>query len=319
MSLFLARRAAHAVPLLVGLLTLVFFLSRLLPGDVGTLYLSPTISPAVADQLRTQFGLDRPLLEQYLRWLWSFAHGSLGVSFTYNIPVARLLGEVFPNTAVLSLSALALEILIALGITAAAKRRPGSRFDRWVSRGALVVYALPTFWIGLLLLALFSFRLHLFPSSQMASSGVPAGWGSLLDLAEHLALPSLTLAIPGAAGLVRYLSTSIDEAFRQEHVLAATAMGVPRGKLFRHHVLRNSLGPALSVIGLEVSTLLTGVLVTETLFAWPGMGRLAVASIFARDYPLILGCTLLSGVVVIAANFLVDLLQALIDPRVRLR
>ncbi len=311
------RRTVHALPLLAGLLTLVFFLSRLLPGDAGTLYLSPTISPAVADHLRAQFGLDRPLSEQYCRWVWAFAHGSMGVSFTYNLPVAALLADVFPNTAILAVAALALEILIALSVTLAAKLHPGSRLDRWVSQGALVVYALPTFWIGILLVTLFSYRLHLFPSSQMVSPGSAAGWGAPLDLAAHLALPALTLAIPGAAGLVRYLSTSIDQTLRQEHVLAAMALGLPRRKLFLHHVLRNSLGPVVSVLGLELSTLLAGVLVTESLFAWPGLGRLAVSSIFARDYPLILGCTLLSGVMVVAANFLVDLVQACIDPRVR--
>jgi peptide/nickel transport system permease protein len=316
---FLGRRVLHLVPLLFGLLTLVFFLSRLLPGDAGTLYLSPTVSPAAAERLRSQFGLDQPLLVQYVRWLGELLRGNLGVSFAYNAPVIDILVRVFPNTLLLGIPALILEVILTLVVVVLGKRSPGSAGDRWLSRGALVVYALPTFWVGLLLVMVFSHGFNLFPSSHMWSPGATPGWttGFLDDLLNHLALPTLTLALPGAAGLSRYLAANIDNTRSQEYVLAAEAMGLKRSVIFRRYILLNSLGPMISMIGMEVGTLLTGVLVTETLFAWPGMGRLIVLSVFARDYPLILGCTLLGGVVVVAGNLLADIVHAMIDPRIR--
>ncbi len=318
---FVLHRVLQLIPLLFGLVTLVFFLSRLLPGDAATLYLSPTVSQAAAERLRSQFGLDQPLLVQYLRWLGELLRGNLGISFAYNTPVLEILARVFPNTLLLGVPALVLEVILAFAIVIIGKRRAGSGVDRWISRGTLVIYALPTFWVGLLLVTVFSFALGLFPSSSMWSAGSDAGFGarSAEDLLIHLVLPVLTLAIPGAAGLARYLSSTVDDARNQEFVLAATAMGLKPRHIFRRYVLLNSIGPMISMIGMEIGSLLTGVLVTETLFAWPGMGRLIVVSVFARDYPLILGCTLLGGLVVVLGNLLADIVHAVIDPRIQLQ
>lgn len=309
------------LPMLFGLVTLVFILSRLLPGDVGTLYLSPTVSQAAADQLRTQFGLDQPLHVQYLRWLAALMRGDLGISFAYNAPVSEILARVFPNTLLLGVPALLLEIILAFVVVYIAKRNPGSRLDRWFSRGSLVVYALPTFWVGLLLIMVFSHALALLPSSHMFSAGATPelSLSSAADVLRHLVLPACTLAIPGAAGLSRYLASAVNETFNQEYILAASSMGLKSGVILRRYVFLNSLGPMISMVGLEIGTLLTGVLVTETLFAWPGMGRLIVVSVFARDYPLILGCTLLGGVVVVVGNLLADIMHAIVDPRVQLQ
>ena len=318
---FILRRVLQVIPLLFGLATLVFFLSRLLPGDPGTLYLSPTVSQAAADRLRSQFGLDQPLFIQYLRWVGELIKGNLGVSFAYNAPVVDILAKVFPNTLLLGIPALILEILLAFLVVSIGKQRPGSGVDRWISRGTLVVYALPTFWVGLIFVMVFSHALGLFPSSHMWSAGSAADWSphSIADLLSHLALPVFTLAVPGAAGLSRYIASTVDDTRNQEYVLAATAMGLKQGVIFRRYILLNSLGPMVSMIGMEIGSLLTGVLVTQTLFAWPGMGRLIVVSVFARDYPLILGCTLLGGVVVVIGNLLADIMHGLIDPRVRLQ
>jgi len=314
------RRVLHLIPLLLGLVTLVFFLARLLPGDPATLYLSPTASPAAAEQLRIQFGLDQPLYAQYALWLGQLLKGNLGESFAFNMPVTAILSQVFPRTLLLGIPALVAEILLAFALVSIAKQRPGSGIDRWISRGTLVVYSLPTFWVGLLLVTIFSFAFGLFPSSGIMSPGSSPGWtpDSIGDLLSHLALPVLTLAIPGAAGLARYLSSKIEETRNQEFVLAADAMGLKPRIVFRRYVLLNSLGPMISIVGMEIGALLTGVLVTETLFAWPGMGRLIVVSVFARDYPLILGCTILGGVVVVAGNLVADIVHAIIDPRIRL-
>jgi peptide/nickel transport system permease protein len=198
--------------------------------------------------------------------------------------------------------------------------RIGSSLDRALSHLTLVLYSLPTFWIGMLLLLVFAFMLGLFPSSQMMSVRTEGegGLAAFGDLLSHLVLPALTMAIPGAAALARYLRTSIEETLREDYVLAARGMGLTEWSIFRSYVLPNAAGPALSLLGIEAGVLLTGVVVTETLFSWPGMGRVAVLSVFARDYPMILGCSLLGGCVVILANIVTDVLKAWLNPRMRL-
>ena len=310
----------QAIPMMFGLVTLIFFLSRLLPGDPASLYVSPGVPPAVAEQLRSQFGLDRPLWAQYGGWFLSVLRGELGYSFAHAAPVRDVLLDVFPNTLLLGGTALVLECLLAVALAALALRCVGSWVDRFLSSFTLVVYSLPSFWVGILLMFLFSFSLKIFPSSQMYSVDAKGqgGWVAGVDLMKHLALPALTVAIPGAAAIARYLRTTISETLSQDYVVAAEGMGLSNAKVFRSYILPNSLGPIVSLLGLEIGVLLTGVLVTETLFAWPGMGRIAVMAIFTRDYPMILGCTLLGGAVVVAAIAVADIIRAWIDPRIRL-
>jgi peptide/nickel transport system permease protein len=318
---FVLKRVGGAIPLLFGLVTLVFFLSRLLPGDATTLlFLSPAVPPAVAEQLKDQFGLNRPVTEQYLLWLGSVSRGQLGFSITQKAPVLDVLASVFPNTVVLGLVALFLEMVITIVLASLAVRHAGSKLDILISNGTLIVYALPTFWIGLTLVSLFSYRLGLFPASQMHSVGMSgSNWAdSLSDLLLHVALPALTIAIPGSAGLARYVRSSISATLNQEYVTAARGMGLSQNRIFLSYVLPNSLTAMVSLLGIELGILLTGVVVTETLFAWPGMGRVVVNAMFARDYPLILGCTIVAGIVVIFGNVIADVTNALIDPRIRL-
>jgi len=317
---FVIRRVLHAIPMMFGLATLVFFVSRLLPGDAASLYVSPGIPPGLAEQLRSQFGLDRSLWDQYLAWLFSTVRGELGFSFAHGAPVTDVLLQVFPNTLLLGGTAFLLECILAFLVAGFAIRHAGSTIDRVLSNMTLVAYALPSFWVGILLLSVLSFSLKIFPSSQMHSVGAGelGGLAVLWDLLKHLALPALTVAAPGTAAIARYLRTSMTETMKQDYVVAATGMGLSKGRVFRSFILPNSLGPVVSVLGVEIGVLLTGVLVSETLFAWPGMGRCAVMAIFTRDYPLILGCTLFGGALVVAANIFADVLRAWIDPRVRL-
>jgi peptide/nickel transport system permease protein len=309
----IAKRILQAVPLLFGILTLVFFLSRLLPGDAATAFLSPRIAPSVADQVRKQFGLDRSPVAQYVLWIRSAATGDFGYSFSRNIPVTQVLREAYPHTLLLGSAALAIELFIAVVIGYLVTVFMGSTTERALSRGALVVYSLPSFWIGTMILALFSYRLGWFPSSHMHTVGSDTAF----DLAQHLMLPSITAALPGAAALARYLHSSITGTVRQEYVLAARSMGLGPFRIFRSYILPNSIGPMLSLVGIEIGILFTGVVVTETLFAWPGFGRTMVEAVFARDYPLMLGCTFIAGATVIAGNLIADVAQVLIDPRRR--
>ncbi|HEX9657985.1 MAG TPA: ABC transporter permease [Bacteroidota bacterium] len=314
------RRVLQAIPTMLGLLTLVFFLSRLLPGDPANVFISPGVPSAVAEHLRTQFGLDRPLGVQYLSWLGSVLQGELGFSFSHRAPVKDVLSAVFPNTVILASAALLVEILITLSFAALSAVSSRTSVDKAISVVSLVVYSLPSFFIGIVLLTVFSFSLGIFPSSQMYSVGV-SGTGdmqSIADLLAHLTLPALTLAIPGAALLTRYLQTGISQTQGQDYILASRAMGISKLRIYSSYLFPNAVGPTVALLGIEIGTLLTGVLVTETLFSWPGMGRIAVLAVFARDYPLILGCTIIGGIVVVTANLAADILNAWIDPRIRI-
>lgn len=316
----LVRRTAEAVPLVFGVATLTFFLSRLAPGDVSSAFISPRMPPDVAESIQHQFGLDRPVAEQYLLWLRSVLQGDLGYSFTHSTSVTGVLKEAFPNTALLGVTALMIEILLAIALVALAVARPGSQLDRFISSGTLVVYTIPTFWIGVVLVSLFAYGLGFLPSSHMHSLGAAERGvtGSVIDLARHLVLPALTIAIPGGAGLARFLRTHVTTTMDQEYVIAAKSMGLSRRKVFLSYVLPNSVGPMVSLLGIEFGVLLSGVVVTETLFAWPGMGRVAVMSIFARDYPLVLGCTIVASAIVVLGNVVADVVNSAIDPRIRL-
>jgi peptide/nickel transport system permease protein len=311
---FFVRRLLESLLLLFGVLTLVFFLTRLLPGDATTAFLSPNISPAIVEQLKEQFGLNRSLVEQYFQWISSACVGNFGFSFTRNAGVGEVIGDVFPNTLLLGGAALVLEIALGILVAAMFFFFEGRKMAAMLSQAALVVYALPSFWIGMLLLLVFSYGLGALPSSHMYSSG-SRDW---FDLLHHLALPAFTAAIPAAAGFARYLSGNVQSVLSQDYFLAARSMGLSRRQLFRGYVLPNSVSPMITLIGIEIGVLFSGVLVTEYLFSWPGIGRLTVSAIASRDYPLILGCTAVVGATVIIGNLLADVANALLDPRIRL-
>jgi peptide/nickel transport system permease protein len=316
-----AKRLASAIPLLLGLLTIIFLISRLAPGDPVSLYLSPTVPAQVGDELRRQFGLDQPLFSQYTDWLSNAVQGNLGVSFSHQRPVVQVIGEFLPNTAILGVAAIVLEFIFGILLGALAVRYHGSIIDKLVTNTGLVVYTLPTFWVGFLLLAVLAYASGLFPSSQMHSvnSEAMTPWMQTVDLLKHLLLPACTIAIPGGAGIAKYFRSSLMRVQREEYVLAARSMGVREGTIFLLYELPNAVAPVITILGLELGTLLAGAIVTETMFAWPGMGRLAVMAIFSRDHPLVLGCTLVSGVVVILGNLIADILYSIVDPRVRVQ
>lgn len=311
---YATRRLLGAIPLLLGLVTIVFFLSRLLPGDATDTLLSPSVPASVREQLKVQLGLDRPLHEQYFAWLRSVLAGDFGVSFTRNQPVLHVVGEAFPNSVILGGAAFVLEVLAGIFIALPTFLCEGRRLEKLLANVMLGVYAVPSFWIGMVLLVIFSYGMGLFPASQMYDSGEYGSWSSLL---HHLVLPAVTVATPAAAGFARYLRSTIATTRKQEYVLFARSMGLSEAKIFRSYILPNSISPLISLAGVEIGILLAGVLVTETLFSWPGMGQLMVHAIFARDYPVILGCTVIAGVAAIAGNLLADVTNALVNPRIR--
>jgi len=320
MTAFVAKRIASSLLLLLGLVTVVFVIMRLLPGDPAALFITPTVPRQVADRIREQFGLDQPVLVQYLQWLWNALQGRLGFSLVHQKEVGQVIAAAFPHTAALAITAVLLEIAGGVSIGTLCARFRGRFLDRLISSSALVLYTLPTFWVGVLLLAAFSYGLGLLPPSQTHSIGAETLgiFGYVLDYVVHLILPAVALAIAGAAGVARYLRTGLVSALDQEYVTAARSMGVSERKILTSYALPNAAIPLITVVGLDIGTLLAGALVVETLFSWPGMGRLTVLAIFSRDYPLVAGCALLSGTMVVAANFVADLLYAIFDPRIRI-
>lgn len=311
---YFARRVAASIPLIFGVLTIVFFLSRLLPGDATDRLIAPTIPDVVREQLRNQLGLDRPVLEQYVLWMKGVLNGDLGRSFTRNEPVLDIIASVLPNTIILGGAAFCLEMILGILLAVPLFLFHRRRMERIFSRVLVALYAIPPFWIGMLLLMTLSYRFNLFPSSQMYSSGE---YGSITSLLEHLVLPALTAAIPGAAAFARYVRSSIISVMQQDYVLYAYSMGLSQRRIFWSYILPNAISPMITLAGIEFALLMSGVLVTETLFSWPGMGQLTVHAIFSRDYPLLLGCVLVAGVAVVGANLLADVANFMIDPRLR--
>jgi peptide/nickel transport system permease protein len=314
---FLLKRLLVLPFLVLGTATIVFFGTRLLPGDPVVLLVSPSFPPELTQRLHTEFGLDRNLGTQYLLWLRGMFTGSFGSSFTYHRDVISVIGDALPYTITLALCCIVAEIIggVLLAVTSARSR--SAWIGRMLSAGFLLTYTLPTFFVAFILLQIFSYRLGMFPSSHILS--VNAGDFTtpeyFVDYVRHLILPVATLSIPGAAGIARFLRTSILAVQDEKYITVARSMGINDRRIFFSYVLPNAVSPLISVGGLELGSLLTGSLITETIFALPGMGRLIVTGIFSRDYPLIVGCTFTVALIYICVNLCTDIVHRLIDPR----
>jgi peptide/nickel transport system permease protein len=317
---WLVARLAAALAIVFAVVTLVFFAIHLAPGTpflpTGDRPLDPTVEAA----LRSRFGLDRPLGAQYVRYLGELARGDLGESFSQQRPVGLALEAAVPNTVVLAATALAIDLLLGLAIGAVQAAYARRRLDTILTHTTLFVYSLPTFWLGLVLLLVFGQGLHWFPVGGVVDpvlyqSLSPAG--RLLDRLRHLALPALTLGLVGAAGTARFQRAALLEALSQGFVKAARAKGLSESRVLLAHALRNALLPTITLMGLALPFLLTGSVVIETVFAWPGMGKLAADAVLSRDYPVVTATTLAATVLVVGGSLVADVLYAVADPRVR--
>lgn len=301
---YLLRRLVLTIPVLLGVATLVFALIHLVPGDPAQAMLGEGASPDEVAELRHRLGLDRPLTVQYAAFLAGLAKGDLGVSLRTDRPVTTLILERVPATVELAMAAMAFAIVLAipLGIAAAVWHR--TSVDQAAMTVALLGISIPNFWLGPLLAIVFAVELGWLPVS---GRGTPS----------HLVLPAITLGAALAAILARMTRASLLEELRELYVLAARARGASRLRATLRHALRNSLIPIVTIIGLQVGAVLTGAVITETIFAWPGIGRLLIQSINFRDYPLVQGCILLIAVTYVTMNLLTDLMYGVLDPRIR--
>lgn len=305
MSRFLVRRLVLAIPVLLGVATLVFSLIHLIPGDPVQAMLGDAASPESVIELRTRLGLNRPLHVQYAAFLMGVARGDLGVSLRTNERVSSAIAARLPATIELALAAMLVAVVIAIPTGIVAAVWSGTGVDHAATTLALVGLSMPTFWLGPLLGLVFSVELGWLPVS---------GRGTV----AHLVLPAITLGLPLAAILARMTRASLMDELGETYVTAARARGLSEARIVLRHAFRNSLIPIVTVLGLQVGGVLTGAVITETIFAWPGVGRLLIQSIGFRDYPLVQGCILLIAVTYVSVNLLTDLAYAFLDPRIRL-
>jgi peptide/nickel transport system permease protein len=321
------KRVLQAIPLLLGIATILFIVMHIAPGDPIEMYIQKhretfatgrPFDPKLEQLIRHKYGLDRPVPVQYLIWLRNLARADLGESFQYHRPVLALIAERLPYTLQLTLLALVLGAVggISIGIASAVKQYSG--LDKAVTLGSLIVYSIPEFWLGVMFILLFGVTLRWFPISQTRSLDylLYSPMVRILDRLWHLVLPVTVLALGSAAGTARYMRNELLGVLNEEYVIAARARGLPEKRVVLRHALRNALMPIVTIYGLALPFLVGGAAVVEKIFAWPGMGALAVDAVGARDYPVIMATSMIAAVLVVAGNLVADLLYAVVDPRV---
>jgi peptide/nickel transport system permease protein len=318
---YVLRRLALAIPTLFGIVVLVFLLLHLAPGSpvsaAGSAESGRRVSSAAREEMRRLYGLDRPLPERFFRWIGRVARFDLGESFADRRPVSERIREALPATLVLNGLALFFTLAIAIPIGVAAGGRPEGVFDRTSGVVLFALYSMPVFWAALLLQTLLSVKLGWLPLYGVSSDPSPAGLGGVADRLAHLALPVMCLTYASLAFFARLVRAGVVEARSQDYVTAALARGVSRRGALWRHAFRNALLPLITLLGLLLPGLLSGSVIVERIFAWPGLGRLYFDSILARDYPVVLGLSLVGAVATLAATLAADVAYAFADPRVK--
>jgi dipeptide transport system permease protein len=331
---YLLKRAALTIPTFFALMFVTFTMIRLVPGDpIEVRRGERGISPERLAELRAEMGLDQPVWKQFLDYVWALLHGDFGTSIVSKTPIATEFFTLFPATVELTMCAMLFAVIIGVpaGVIAAAKR--GSIFDQGMMGVALIGYSMPLFWWGLMLILLMSNTLHLTPVSGridvikyfyppvtgffLIDSLLSGQKGAFLDVVRHLILPSIVLGTIPLGAIARMTRSSMLEVLEEDYVRTARAKGLSVFRVVGLHALRNALIPVVTMIGVQLSFLLAGAVLTETIFSWPGVGKWLISSIDRRDYPALQGGIMLIACVVILVNFLMDMLYALINPRIR--
>ncbi|WP_372839782.1 ABC transporter permease [Phaeovulum sp.] len=330
----LIERLLQLVPVLLGVSLIVFVMMALTPGDpVQIMIGDQNITPEQEEALRRGLGLDRPIVERFFVFIGNALQGDFGQSFYHRRPVADVIAERLPATIELSLVALIVALVTAIPLGVLAAIRKNSIFDKLATVGSLLGVSLPGFWFGILLIMLFAVQWNILPVSgrigysseietitgfllidTLLRGNLPAFW----DAVKHILLPAITLGLPMTAILMRVTRTSMLEVLRQDYVTFADAKGLSRARVLFRHALKNALIPTVSVAAIETGSLLGGNMIVETVFGWPGLGRLVVESIFLRNYPLVQAAVLLYAVIYVGLNFFADILYTVLNPRVKL-
>lgn len=310
---FIIRRLLGAIPLLLGVAILSFVFMQLAPGGPDALFArNARMTEAQLQAIRHNMGLDRPVHEQLLTWILNLLQGDLGISYTQYRPVSEVIWDVVPNTFLLMGTGLLISLTAALVFGVLAAQRQYGFFDNFTSFISYFGLAMPVFFFGLMLQLLFAVHLGWLPSAGMYS---PDG-GGFWDLLRHLTLPAFTIAIGSIAGWSRYVRSSTIESMSQDYVRTARAKGTDERTVLVRHVLRNALIPFVTVAAIDVPLFLTGAVLTETVFSWPGMGRLFFDALNVRDYPILMGVLMLGAVLIVLGNLIADILYGVLDPRI---
>ena len=301
----LLQRLGWSLVILLGVTFLTFVIAFIVPSDPARTVAGPKTDPETLATIRKEMGLDQPVAVQYVSYLIRLAHGDLGRSYVTRQNVAHEILARLPATAYLAMTSLAAAALIGIGLGCLTALRQGSAVDMIVLVGSLIVLSLPVFWLGMMLLYFVAYRAHLLPLG---------GFGAL-----NVVLPACTLALGNAAYYTRLLHTNMRTVLHDDYIRTARAKGLSSIRVYGKHALRNAMIPLVTLLGLDFASLMSGVVLTETVFNWPGLGRLAVEAVFNQDIPMIMGTVLCSAVLVVAANIVVDCLYVIIDPRMRYR
>lgn len=315
MALYLWRRTMQSLLLLIIVSIIGFALLHMTPGGpLSEFALTPGMTAADLHRVAHEMGLDRPLPVQYLVWAWHLVQGDWGRSYRDQEPVLRIIAEHLPATLELMVSSTILAVILGTWVGVLSAMRRYSLADYLATIGAMVALSIPTFWFGLVLIYIFSVTLRWLPSGGIAT----VGGGSFLDLLRHLVLPCLVLALVTVATWSRYMRSATLDVAGQDYVRTARAKGLSPRDVLRHHIMRNAMLPMITLTGLQLPTLLGGALVAETVFTWPGMGRLFLDSLSYRDYPVVMGLLMVSAILTLLGSLLADILYVVFDPRVRL-
>jgi peptide/nickel transport system permease protein len=316
---FILFRLAQLIPLVLVVIVLNFALIHLAPGDVASVLAGEGADPAYMDAVRVSYGLDQPFVVQLARYLGHVLLGDLGTSFRSHAPVMDEILARVPATLLLVGTSLLISVGLGTWVGTLIARRPGSWLDTIVSIVSVSLFSIPVFWLGLMLILLVAVRARLLPSSGISTVGGPrAGLSMALDVLRHLVLPAITLACVWIGQYVRLARTAVTEVLGEAYIATARAIGFSERRVLLHYALRNALLPVVTVFGLQLGLVLTGAVLTETVFSWPGLGRMIYEAILARDTPVILGAFVAMSVTVAIASLATDLVYAALDPRVRL-
>jgi peptide/nickel transport system permease protein len=318
MLTYLVRRLLIAIPVLFGILLISFVFVRLLPGDPMQVLLSPEqlgSSPEFVAQRRAELGLDDPVTVQYVAWVREVFQGNLGYSFHRRVPVTEMIGDRVGPTLLLTSAGVGLALLIGVPVGVFAALKQNSWVDYLSAAGSMLAISIPNFFLGLMAIYVFALWLGWLPTGGMGTLGAEP---TFLDTVSHLALPAGVLSAVLLGPYVRYTRQSMLEVLRQDYITTANAKGVSRPGVTVFHALRNALVPLTTVLAIQIPALLAGTVIIETIFSWPGVGRLVLVAITSRDYPVILGVVLMSALLVMIFNLLADVAAAILDPRIRL-
>ena len=318
MKKYVFKRLIQTIPVLIGISIIVFVLVKLQPGDPFSSMMDPNLSQEMKEKMLQELGYNDPIFIQYFKWLLRALQGNLGYSIQFKQPVLSVISNRLGNTVILSLCSMILSILIAIPCGVISATKQFTKTDYIVTIFAFMGLSIPSFFFGMLLIKVFSVDLGWLPISGMVTTGVNlTGWSYAFDVAKHMLLPMTVLALMNTASLMRYTRSDMIEILKTDYIRTARSKGVRRRSIIYQHALKNELLPLITVVTMQIPSLLSGALLTETIFVWPGIGRLNFNAVISRDYPLIMGIVMMVAVISLLTNLLADILYAVVDKRVK--